>query len=34
MELRHLLLWALPLFRYMSIDVTPLATHPSDIRAG
>lgn len=28
----HELLWALPLFRYMTVDVTPLATHPSDIR--
>jgi muconolactone D-isomerase len=28
----HELLWNLPLFRYMHIDVTPLCPHPSDIR--
>ena len=28
----HELLSGLPLFPYMSITVTPLATHPSDIR--
>jgi muconolactone D-isomerase len=28
----HQLLWNLPLFPYMRIEVTPLATHPSDIR--
>jgi muconolactone D-isomerase len=27
----HQLLSQLPLFRYMDIDVTPLAMHPSDI---
>ena len=27
----HQLLWNLPLFPYMSIEVTPLAVHPSDI---
>lgn len=27
----HDVLWNLPLFRYMTIEVTPLATHPSDI---
>ena len=27
----HAVLWGLPLFPYMSIDVTPLATHPSAI---
>lgn len=27
----HELLWNLPLFPYMTITVTPLATHPSDI---
>ncbi len=27
----HDLLWGLPLFPYMTIEVTPLATHPSDI---
>ena len=29
----HELLSGLPLFPYMDIHVTPLATHPSDIRA-
>jgi muconolactone D-isomerase len=29
----HQLLLALPLFPYMKIRVTPLATHPSDIKA-
>ncbi|WP_226344164.1 muconolactone Delta-isomerase [Agilicoccus flavus] len=32
-ERLHEILWGLPLFRFMSIEVTPLATHPSDIRA-
>lgn len=32
-ERLHEILWNLPLFPYMTIDVTPLATHPSDIRA-
>lgn len=27
----HDLLWNLPLFRYMTIEVCPLAAHPSDI---
>jgi muconolactone D-isomerase len=27
----HDLLWGLPLFPYMSITITPLAGHPSDI---
>jgi muconolactone D-isomerase len=27
----HRMLWQLPLFPYMTIDVTPLAGHPSDI---
>jgi muconolactone D-isomerase len=27
----HDLLWNLPLFPYMTITVTPLATHPSDV---
>lgn len=27
----HDLLWNLPLFPYMSIEVTPLAVHPSDV---
>jgi muconolactone D-isomerase len=29
----HATLWGLPLFPYMSIEVTPLAAHPSDIAA-
>ncbi len=29
----HEILWNLPLFRYMTIQVTPLAQHPSDIAA-
>lgn len=29
----HNLLWNLPLFAYMTIQVTPLARHPSDIMA-
>jgi muconolactone D-isomerase len=29
----HQLLSALPLFPYMKIHVTPLATHPSDVKA-
>lgn len=28
----HDLLWNLPLFPFMSIDVTPLAPHPSAVR--
>lgn len=27
----HDLLWGLPLFEYMTVTVTPLAAHPSDI---
>ena len=27
----HQILWGLPLFNYMTITVTPLAMHPSDI---
>lgn len=27
----HELLWSLPLFPYMRIDVTPLSPHPSDV---
>ena len=27
----HDILWNLPLFPYMRIEVTPLATHPSDV---
>ena len=30
----HQILWNLPLFAYMTIEVTPLAGHPSDIRLG
>lgn len=30
----HSILSGLPLFPYMTIRVTPLATHPSDIAAG
>ncbi len=30
----HTILSGLPLFPYMTIRVTPLATHPSDIAAG
>ena len=30
----HRILSGLPLFPYMTIHVTPLATHPSDIAAG
>jgi muconolactone D-isomerase len=29
----HELLWNLPLFPYMTIEVTPLARHPSDVNA-
>lgn len=32
-EQLHEILWGLPLFAYMTITVTPLATHPSDIHA-
>ncbi|MFI5662330.1 muconolactone Delta-isomerase [Streptomyces sp. NPDC051684] len=27
----HDILWGLPLFPYMTLEVTPLAAHPSDI---
>lgn len=27
----HDILWNLPLFRYLTVEVTPLARHPSDI---
>ena len=30
----HDLLWNLPLFPYMTIEIKPLATHPSDIASG
>ena len=29
----HEILWGLPLFPYLTIKVTPLAAHPSDIAA-
>jgi muconolactone D-isomerase len=32
-ERLHEILWNLPLFPYMTIDVTPLAQHPSDLAA-
>lgn len=32
-ERLHEILWGLPLFPYMSIQVTPLTTHPSSITA-
>ncbi|WP_457974365.1 muconolactone Delta-isomerase family protein [Arthrobacter sp. D1-17] len=33
-ERLHEILWGLPLFPYMEIDVTPLVLHPSDIAVG
>lgn len=33
-ERLHEILWGLPLFPYMTMDITPLATHPSDIALG
>lgn len=33
-ERLHEILWGLPLFRYMSIEVTPLAGHPSALAQG
>lgn len=30
-ERLHEILWGLPLFPYMAIEVTPLATHPSAV---
>lgn len=32
-ERLHEVLWGLPLFKYMTCEVTALATHPSDINA-
>ncbi|WP_040159961.1 muconolactone Delta-isomerase [Mobilicoccus massiliensis] len=32
-ERLHEILWNLPLFPFMTMDITPLATHPSDIHA-
>lgn len=31
-ERLHEILWGLPLFAYMTIEVTPLAAHPSSIQ--
>ncbi|MGD6740777.1 muconolactone Delta-isomerase [Streptomyces sp. BH106] len=33
-EALHRILWNLPLFPFMSIEVTPLAQHPSGLAAG
>lgn len=33
-ERLHEILWNLPLFAYMRIEVTPLAPHPSDLAVG
>jgi muconolactone D-isomerase len=33
-EQLHQILWGLPLFPFMTIAVTPLTTHPSDIVVG
>lgn len=33
-EALHRVLWNLPLFPYMKVDVTPLAQHPSDLAVG
>ncbi|WP_455712129.1 muconolactone Delta-isomerase [Streptomyces hygroscopicus] len=33
-EALHRILWNLPLFPYLTIEVTPLAQHPSDLAAG
>ncbi|MFE0427131.1 muconolactone Delta-isomerase [Streptomyces sp. NPDC058953] len=33
-ETLHRVLWDLPLFPYLTIEVTPLAQHPSDAAAG
>jgi muconolactone D-isomerase len=32
-ERLHEILWGLPLFAYMTIEITPLAQHPSDLAA-
>ncbi|MEV7872227.1 muconolactone Delta-isomerase [Streptomyces sp. NPDC088124] len=32
-EALHEILWNLPLFLYMRVDVTPLVQHPSDLAA-
>jgi muconolactone D-isomerase len=33
-EQLHQILWGLPLFPYMTMTATPLASHPSDIALG
>jgi muconolactone D-isomerase len=33
-ERLHEILWGLPLFPYMTMHITPLAVHPSDIALG
>jgi muconolactone D-isomerase len=33
-ERLHEILWGLPLFPYMKMEITPLALHPSDIALG
>jgi muconolactone D-isomerase len=33
-ERLHEILWRLPLFPYLTTDITPLAVHPSDIALG
>lgn len=33
-ERLHEILWGLPLFKWMTVEVTPLAAHPSDIAVG
>ncbi|WLQ06572.1 muconolactone Delta-isomerase [Arthrobacter oryzae] len=33
-ERLHDILWGLPLFPYMTMEITPLAAHPSDIALG
>ncbi|WP_281292826.1 muconolactone Delta-isomerase [Streptomyces qinzhouensis] len=32
-EALHRILWNLPLFPYLSVEITPLAQHPSDLAA-
>nr|WP_323447801.1 muconolactone Delta-isomerase family protein [Streptomyces sp. YSPA8] len=33
-EALHRILWNLPLFPYLSVEITPLSQHPSDLAAG
>ncbi|MCS0636826.1 muconolactone Delta-isomerase [Streptomyces sp. LP05-1] len=33
-EALHRVLWNLPLFPYLTIEITPLVQHPSDLAAG